>query len=240
LNFEKANLSAFSPSGSILKRSAVLLAALIGAGCGGDAVYGGTSGVRLEDLPRRIAEWNCRMLFECCTPAQVMTAGSSFFIGSFTDETGCRAAYESFLSQATPQLQDAIRQGRILYSEAAAGSCIAGIDAMTCAQLTAGAAPECNVWTPLQKDGDVCESDSECISGACEIGIDPQGTCAPPAKLGEPCSGNCEKGSVCDNSNFACSPPKKLGESCLTSSECESKQCSSTKSVCIPDSICPE
>lgn len=215
----------------------VLLAVFFGVGCGSDAVYGGIAGVHLDDLPGRIAQWNCQMLFQCCTPAQVMTAGS-FLTANFKDEAGCRAAYEEFLSQSTPQIEHSISQGRMQYDEGAAGSCIAKLDRMTCAQVTSGSAPQCNVFIPLQKNGEACESESECISSDCEIGLDPQGTCAPPAKLGEPCSGTCEKGAFCD-AGYVCSPQKKLGEPCGSSSECESAQCSAASSVCIVDSICP-
>jgi hypothetical protein len=211
------------------------------AGCGGSTSMGGSGGVALRDLPRQVAELQCRKLFDCCTPAQIATAGSSIIV-SFTDEASCRTAYENLLEPSTPRREAAINEGRVIYDGREASACLARIEFMTCEELTSGSVPTCDApWTPLQQDGEVCESDSECVSEFCEFGIGPtsQKTCTPAARLGEPCTGNCADGAFCDFDTSICAPVKRLGESCSTSSECGSTLCDFNAGVCVPDSICP-
>jgi hypothetical protein len=193
----------------------------------------------VRDLPRRVAELQCRKLFDCCTPAQIATAGS--LIVSFTDEAGCVTEFQNFFERATPRQEAAITAGRVIYNSGEVAACLARIDAMTCDVLTSGSVPSCDAWTPLQQDGEACESDAECISTLCEFGIGPtsQRTCARPAGLGEPCAGACEEGAACDFDTSTCVLAKRIGESCLANSECESTRCDPNTSVCVPDSICP-
>jgi hypothetical protein len=211
------------------------------AGCGGDTAPATAKPIALEDLPTHLAALTCGKLFECCTKAEIMVEGTgSIILDPFTDEAGCRASFLKFLSQSIPRLQTAVNEKRLVYDANAAGACIDMFTSLSCHELTTSDPPKCEYFTPLLHDGDVCDADAECTSNFCDI--DPssqtgQQVCVPLAKLGQPCTGACEDGAVCDFVTLVCSPAKKLGEPCSLSSDCDSQLCSN--GVCVVDSICP-
>lgn len=211
------------------------------SGCGGDTTSSSDAKpVPFDDVLQRVTELTCRRIFECCTPAQIMSQGALVGAGPFTDEAGCRAAYENALTPSLDLVRSSMQAGRVTYRGDIAGNCFAQAASLSCADLDS-VRPSCDYFVPAVQAGGACASSLDCVSGHCSVtvpsGSTASGVCAPSGALGSACvNGACNFGTVCDSSSQMCVTRKANGAPCMLSSECEGRRC--TNGVCATTPFC--
>lgn len=81
-------------------------------------------------------------------------------------------------------------------------------------------------------DGQMCESDIECVSNYCDFGTT---SCAPQKAIGAMCSFSNEcKDSYCDGMSKVCTAKKADGQACMFFDECLSDDCDLDTNLCAP------
>ncbi len=229
-------------------RSASLAAIAVLTACQAPPGASGTT-VGFADFPSEAARADCRLLFACCTPAEI----GGIWAPGVTTEAECIASYESYLRSEALALQPHLDLGRLSWDASAAGDCIAAIDAARCPDLfgasdvlagvlvqptgrSASSVPACgrrlvgHVALAAQ-----CDFDAECTSGLCpDDTVGPRACTALPAE-GETCTTRCRDGLYCDSriadprcrvpgpDGSACTPG--LDEACAGGSTCNGGTC---------------
>jgi hypothetical protein len=226
------------------------------AGCGGDS-SGGGSPVGIDELGQELGVASCGLQFECCTGAEIMQQYMNItFDGQpITTEPQCidytNAFYTAFM---TLPLKDSIALGRAEYDAAAAGDCVAALQAFTCddyrSPRVALANSSCRPYIISKVgDGGPCLHDYECTSDNCFgetnslDGTHIDGACAPMPAAGESCDDNCERGFYCGSTSGSggetCQATKPDGASCTFDRECTSERCDHDTDLCASQtSIC--
>ena len=114
-------------------------------GCGGDGGGGGGNGtVDLDNLGMELGVAGCGKQFSCCTDAEIMQQYMNITYDGqpITTEDQCVMFTTAlFTSFGVANYKDSLAMGRIEYDGAAAADCIAALDALTCAQYSAGKPP---------------------------------------------------------------------------------------------------
>lgn len=210
---------------------------MILAGCGGDP-YG--------DYQKEYDRISCEALFRCCG------AGASAHDPKQPDEASCVAALDARIGSST---RTAVAKGFLRFDAAAARRCLDGTRAALAecgAKLDRGALPiaDCAVvLTGTGATGKDCALDLDCVAGDhCQAGT-PAGTCQPLVASGQPCSGPCAAGLVCQPIPYLCGPMLDEFQICETDSQCKSASCRPPCAVpgeadfcpkgCTRDGLCP-
>ena len=129
---------------------------------------------------------------------------------SFDAEAYLRGNLESFRSDELDPLR--------ALNQAAYDTCLA--DITSCAADVFGEAHACSfIFTGTRTDGQGCENDDDCVSGACIDGDGDCGTCEPAVALGGDCTDKpCAQGLTCDDTE-TCVEILSSGDACTAASD---------------------
>ena len=212
---------------------------LAACACGGDA------GVALSNAPEAFAAAYCERAFACCDAAGRMALQ---FGAEITDEASCRAhVARVFGNEFVDDTRRAGAEGRASYDPDAMQACVDHLRADTCVHLAATLRrmtfpPECApVRVALVANGEPCDHDFQCVSGACAVvgGDHAIGACAEVPAIGAACpTGDCGPTAYCDRrgESDVCAPIRADGEPCTSSLGCESLTC--VDGVCTAPAFC--
>ncbi len=177
-----------------LRLSFVFAAALASTqlGCSSD------SSVPLSGLEPALYDAVCAQLADCPTPG----AGNAFvaYIAANPAQFSCSDQLAADGGFGVGQMREAVDAGRIRYDAAAAGRCLANLNA-SCGAFSGGleADDDCKgVFVGLVPLGGTCYQDEECAGDAhCDESAGCPGVCEASATLGQacddvPCSRNAE------------------------------------------------
>lgn len=209
-------------------RSLVLVFLGVGA-CQSPA--GSGASVTFDEFQSEAARADCRLLFECCTSSEisgVFTPGATV-----TTEAECVGYFEAHFRSAASLLAPHFDAGWLAWDEAAAGECIAALDAATCPDILGGVlvqptgrtpstVPACGAtYVGLVADGAACSFDGDCISGFCPTDGPTARTCTVLPAEGAPCASRCAAGLICDSRapDPRCLVPAPGGSACTPGSD---------------------
>lgn len=180
--------------------------------------------VPINSLVTLLAQVDCNQFFACCN-AQQLT-------GVFGDTVpanaaACATQYATMLD--IDREKAAVLAGTMVYSGAAARTCLDAIAASSCNAFSVDTPPavcrDALIFIgQVAIDGD-CQQDDECVATAA---CSPGGKCVARSAATESCAGggSCLAGLYCDNDNI-CRPAQANGAACQGSDWCTSNECSS-------------
>lgn len=167
---------------------------------------GGSTELKLEDVPKAVAEAMCTGVSSCAGPMfQTYLAGSD-----------CVELYTNYVFEGSLAATiEAVEKGTIVYHADKADACISGFGAVACDQTKR--APEvCEeaLQGTIAVGGD-CTLDAECVGTAyCKVDATCPGKCSPREASGAACSDNddCQDGFGCLDGK--CGKPVADGQPC--------------------------
>lgn len=218
-----------------MKRLLAVMVAVMAA-CGDD---GGGGSLTVEGLPGALGNAYCSALVRC---------------GAISDVASCRDL--DFGVDFDPELAAAVDNGSVIFNEAEARLCIAGVGETCEEERLFDDNEHCDlVFTGTLGANAACAIGEQCLSGFCNITSCPDaccpGTCVGDARperprLGEACVSTEEAPcieSYCNAASGQCEAYKPTGQSCESDSDCARGFCTgvctdypSEGEPCIPDS----
>jgi len=184
--------------------------------CGGSSDDGGTSSIPIADLPKDLADAECK-IFEQCEGA---------LIKIFLNGEDCRTLFERRVQNSDfSQLEAGVKAGNVSYDGKAAAECLKEIDSRSCDALSNRTFDSCDRATEgtVAAGGD-CTHDFECTGTAfCKYSGSCPGKCTDKQVAGASCTADdqCQDGLVCSEKTRACIKPAANGEACgLTAPPC--------------------
>jgi hypothetical protein len=176
----------------------------------------------------------CRRAFECCSPADAMTALNA------PDEASCVTKNATRLGKEGPQL---VADGLLRFDSQAASQCLKDLEG-TCSAVFEpkfGRLIPCNdVFVGAVPLGGPCDDDFVCASNDCEgqtcvvrptpcaavvcaadQSCDSTGTCQPLSAAGGDCrTHQCAADLTCVGSTYTCATPLADGQACTYPYDC--------------------
>lgn len=204
--------------------------------CGDDdGGSGGATEIALADYDEGYAHSICGKVFACCNASEI----DGLFGMALADATACEALLAPRIAAAQPAQEAAIAAGQLRYEPAAAATCLATIDALTCAELDDRTPPAaCTaVFVGLVADGEACTLEESCAAASsCREGDGGQ-TCVAPVGEGAACAeAPCAQGLHCGGQGEQprCEADLAMGATCRVDSQCASNFCDDDDSTCQP------
>jgi len=163
-----------------------------------------------EDFIKQVQTLYCQRQWECCQPNERPLAGDSL--------EDCLADVGRIIPDSSPDDEDSMRCGRVLFRRDKADACLAQLRTGSCSDVRNS--PNCLedrdgpetarvVWQATSQTGEACEAYGlDCADGYCDVGrqLSGRGKCAPWKAEGASCyaddeclGGLCSGGTTCSH-----------------------------------------